>query len=193
MPTPYTDSVPHAGSAEVLATGMFDELAGTIARTLPRSSVTSNTVGCLTTAGVVGFKSIVLPAGLVVTNIQLIFGGTAASGPTHFWIGLTDAQSNVLAVSADQGSAAQNNATPIKLPMTIPYVIQQTGLYYVAVSSTATTTAPTLTGNTPAGGTPGQAPTWCGTGAAQSTPPAIGANLGAITAGTSAAFAAWIS
>lgn len=192
---PYVDQgLAHAGSAEILFSGMFDEPAGCLARTMPRGAITANSVSGLSSGGAVNVRSIPLPAGLVVSQLAIVFGGTAAVNPTHFWLALTDPQLNVLAVSADQLAAAQTNAAMMKLAMTVPYVIQQTGLYYVAVSSSASTTAPTLTGNTPAGGIPGPAPVMAGTAGSLGPPPAVGVqiNSGTITAGVGSSFAAWV-
>ena len=125
-----------------------------------------------------------------------LFGNTAAVGPSHFWNGLTDAQLNVLAVSADQGSAAQAVNTPAKLPMGTPFVVQYTGLYYVVSSSSASTTAPTAAPSPATGlaGTVGN-PILCGTAGTQGAPPAVGSQLngGAITSANASNIAAWIS
>src|SRR5579859_1758875 len=99
---PYIDQgLPHAGSAEVLFTGMFDEPAGTLARTVPRGQLTNGALA-LAGTGQVQARMIVLPAGLPVTNIAIMSGTTAEVAGTHFWAGLTDVQSNVLFVTADQ-------------------------------------------------------------------------------------------
>lgn len=55
---PYTDqNAPHAGSAEVLVTGMFDEYAGTVARTIPRGQVASATLAALASSGQVAVRA----------------------------------------------------------------------------------------------------------------------------------------
>lgn len=194
----YSEQLPHAGSAEVLFTGMFDEPAGTLARTMPRRLVTGGGLSGLSTTGQVAVTSLPLPAGLIVTSIMTGIGNTGATGPTHFWMALTDAQLNVLAVTADQTGATQAAGSAIKAAVTIPYQVSQTGLYYVAVSSSASTTAPTLAGAgvaiTVVISAIG-APVLCGTAGSQTTPPAIGTQLnsGTITGTGSCNFAAWIS
>ncbi len=193
---PYTDAgLPHAGSSEVLFSGMFDEPAGTIARTIPRGQISNAGLVTYNTGGQVAVRAIPLPAGLVVRNIMTLFGGTGATGPTHFWTGLTDAQLNVLAVSADQGSAAQTASTYAQLAMGNPFVVQYTGLYYVAVSSSASTTAPTGAGIGLAASVQNSAPILCGTAGTQATPPAIGSqiNSGNISNNGNQNIAAWIS
>ena len=55
---PYTEQLPHAGSAEVLFTGMFDEPAGTIARTIPRRAVAVGTLAAYSIAGQVAVTAI---------------------------------------------------------------------------------------------------------------------------------------
>lgn len=196
---PYTDSVPHAGSAEVLFTGMLDEPAGTIARTLPRWSIGTGNLAVYTTGGQVGIRFLPLPQGLVVSNITTFFGGTGATGPTHYWLGLVDQLLNVLAVSADQGAAAQAAQTAAgPLAMLTRYVIPQTGLYGIAASSSSSTTAPTAAGNGLVTGIAGSAlgaPILCGTAGNQATPPAVGSQLngGVLTGSGTENFAAWIS
>jgi len=191
---PYVDNVPHAGSAEVLFTGMFDEPAGTIARTIPRGLV-RDAVSAFNTAGQVGGRLIPLAAGMVISNIAVAFGGTGATGPTHLWFGLADAQLNVLAVSADQGAAAQPASTFTQLALASRYLVPSTGLYVVLVSSAASTTAPNAAGMSLAPGVLSPAPVLCGFAGTQATPPAIGAQLnsGALTANVNANFAAWLS
>lgn len=172
-----------------------DEPAGTLARTLLRHSVNSGTLAAFNTSGQVAVNAIPLPGGLTVTNIQVLIGTTGATGPTHFWLGLSDANLNMLAVSADNLTAAQTASTPVKLAMTVPYVIPLTGLYYVLASSSASTTAPTASGMTVVAGVPSMVPVMSGTAGTQATPPALGAQLnsGTVSSGGTGNFAAWIS
>jgi hypothetical protein len=190
---PYTEQLPHAGSAEVLYTGLFDEPAGTLARTLPRRVIATGTVAAFTTTGQVAACGIPLPAGLIVSNITVMIGNTGVTGPTHYWAGLTDPQSNVLAVSADQGAGAQGGNTALKVAMLVPYQVPQTGLYYIVASSSAATTAPTAAGVVLVGGIAGLAPVLSGIMGSQATPPAVGTQLAAIASNGSTNFLAWIS
>ena len=190
---PYTDqSAPHAGSAEVLFTGLFDEPAGTLARTIPRGQL-SNATTALPGTGLPAARLIPLPAGLVVSNLAVVVGSTAEALGTHSWFALMDVNSNVLAVTADQAGAAFMTAGLFDKRPVQQYVIPQTGAYYVVVSVTAGT-LPTLCGAAslnPAGLQ--TAPVIYGSLAAQQAPPAIGANLGPVSAANGANFGAWIS
>ena len=56
---PYIDNAPHAGSAEILTTGMYDEPAGTIARTIPRTALQ----GAAVAGGTTGQFTINVPQG----------------------------------------------------------------------------------------------------------------------------------
>lgn len=190
----YIDS----NAAELLGS-MHDEPAGTIVRVMPRRMIDSNGVAVYTTTGQVAVTAIAIPAGVLVTNIAILSGGTAANGPTHWWFGLTDSQLNVLAVSADQTSGAIAANTWLKLAMTVPYLVPQTGVYYVVSSVSASVTAPTAHGVAVTAQLFGSAtnmpgPIVCGTAGNQATPPAIGTqiNSGTVTA-TANLYAAWIS
>lgn len=172
-----------------------DEFAGTLYRVIPRPLVNSSTLACFTTGGQVAVRSLELPVGLVVSNISLWTGTTAASGPTHSWAGILDASLRVLAVSADQLTAAIAANSLITFALTSPLAIQVPGLYYCAVSSTATTTAPTLAGGSLATGLSAPAPVMCGSAGTQSLPPAVGAQLAGGTIANSNAmnYGVWLS
>lgn len=171
------------------------EPSGTTARTIQRHNIATASLAAYTTGGQVAANALVLPAGLQVNNVAVLTGGTGATGPTHFWTGLTDANLNVLAVSSDQGSGAIAGSTVFKLAMSSPYVIPTTGLYYVVASVSASTTAPTAAGAALAGGVAGMAPIMCGSAGTQATPPTVGTQLnsGAVTQNGNMNIAAWIS
>lgn len=194
---PYIDwTQPHAGSAEVLFTGMFDEPAGTVARTVPRTNVNTATLTFSGGTGVPTVRAIALPAGLSVNNLACLSGSTAEVAGTHFWMALMDINSNVLSVTADQtGASYVASGTFLKNAVTnAPYFIQYTGLYYIVVGCSATTTMPTLAGaGNNATGLNVQMPILYGVLGAQAAPPAIGANLGAVSNVGGANLAAWIS
>jgi hypothetical protein len=192
---PYTDQgLPHAGSAEVLFTGMFDEPAGTIARTIPRSVITGSGSAVLTST--VYVRSIPLPAGLVATNLAFHIGTTAEAGGSHGWYALLDANLNVLAVTADQTGAtffAASTFTP--LPLASRFVVPQTGLYYAALCITATTMPTVGSGaNIAAGLSVNPAPSMAGTAGAGTTPPTVGTQVnGGAIAGAGFNLGAWVS
>lgn len=181
------------------ATSFPSEPAGTNARILDSHLISSGSLAAYSTAGQVAVNSIGLPAGLVVSNIQVLIGATGVNGPTHFWLALLDSSLHVLAVSTDQTNGAQAANTPIKLAVTTdgshPYTVASTGLYYVAASSSASTTAPTAAGATVIAAAGGLTPIPCGTAGTQAAPPAVGAQLasGTVTFATAGDFAAWLS
>ncbi len=171
---------------------------GTLARTIPTDLISSGALASLTTGGQVGVRAIALPAGVDVNNVTFLTGSTAASGPTHLWVALCDVNLNVLGVSADQLTAAVPANTYTKLALGSPVGTLYTGVYYIAISASASTTAPTLAGFTvggaAAGGTGGGV-TRFGSAGTQATPPAVGAQLnsGTISGSGSMNFAAWLS
>ena len=138
---------------------------------------------------------IALPAGMPVKNISVLFGSTGATGPTHWWFGLTDVQLNVLAVTADQVAAAIAANQFSTLPVTVPYLVQYTGLYYVVASVSTSTTQPTYGGGAVYTAAAAMTPVSWGTAGTQATPPAIGAQLasGTVTAAGGANIGAWLS
>ena len=190
---PYTDwTQSHAGSAEVLFTGMFDEPAGTIARTVPRANCSANTIATAG-SGLPNVRILPLPAGLTIHNISVNTGTTAEATGTHFWCAIMDANSNVIAVTADQTGAAYAAAsTFLTNPVTVPAVIPQTGYYYAVVCVSAAT-VPTFAGGAALqAGTNAVPPVAAGQLATQAAPPLVGQNLGAVTNGAfNCAF--WIS
>lgn len=192
---PYTDqALPHAGSAEVMFNGLFDEPAGTLACTIRRSQLTNLTQALA--SGTPVARILPLPAGMVVSQVGVYPGGTAEATGTHYWNAVTDVNGNVLAVTADQTGAAYVSGTAmLKTALTSPLVIPQTGAYYVVVSCTAGT-PPTLAGAPGSGASAtlaGLPPVFMGTFGAQQAPPAVGANLGALTAaGSNANIGFWL-
>ena len=190
-----------AGALPVMA-GPFAlacEPAGTLATRFPSACSNSGALAALTTGGQVAVAAIGLPKGMTVTNLGVEFGGTSANGPTHLWFALLDSTLHVLAVSADQTSTAQTTNTFKTLPVTIdgsnPYVVASTGAYYIAVSSSASTTAPTLMGIAISSSATGLSPVVCGTAGTQAAPPSVAAQLnsGTVTFNASMNFAAWVS
>jgi hypothetical protein len=173
------------------------EPTGTLARTIPRALVTSGTLAAFNTTGQVAATGVILPAGMVITNVATIAGNTAVVGQTQFWTGITDASLNVLAVTAGQGAAAVGANALLKIALAAQLTILTTGLYYVVAASTAATTAPTATGSAMATGiaTNLGAPVICGTAGTQSAPPAVGAQLaaGVVTGSNVGNIGYWLS
>lgn len=193
-------ATPLPGATGIIAganlAGLADEPTGTLARTVPRVNITSVTLGALSTTGLIAARAILLPAGIVVSNISFLFGTTGATGPTHLWAALTDGNLNVLAVTADATGNTQTASTFTTLAVATKFVTGYNGLYYVMVSSSASTTAPTLAGGPVVGaGAVAGPPVFCGSAGSSSTPPAVNTvvNSGTITAAGGSNIAAWIS
>lgn len=199
MPIPVPPLDARTASGVYDPTNFLIEPAGTIARNVPRNLISNGAVTGTSTAGAVVCAGIELPAGLIVTNIEVLTGTTAVSGQTQQWMGILDPFANVLATTAAQGSTSVGASAPLKLALLTPLTILYTAVYYVAFSSTASTTAPTLSGG-PAlvsgvASTGLGTPVVCGTAGTQSALPAVGTQLngGVITAGGASNFAVWLS
>lgn len=120
---------------------------GALAETFPRclGSAATATQAIGATTGTVYMAAIWLPAGLTVTNLNWITGGTAANTPTHWWLGLANASRVQVAHTADQTSGAIAANTLVGKALTATYTTTYTGLYYLLLSVTAAAN-PTATG-----------------------------------------------
>lgn len=141
--------------------------------------------------GIVFMTPIWIPRGMVVNNINFRTGGTAASGPTHWWLGIADSTGKQLAHTADQTTGAIAANTTITKALTAKWICPSHGWYYVLWSQTNSTTSATVLGGTApayvtntlgsaamAGATATAAQTTPGTdGTTTYTPPAIGAKV----------------
>jgi hypothetical protein len=157
---------------------------GATAETFPRRwSTTPSSVGSSGTLYVTG---IAIPAGVVVNNITFCTSTAAKTGGTHGWYVLLDSSRVVRAVTADQTDAATVWGT-INTAYTLAtnaYTTTYSGLYYVGVMVAETAgTMPTftcLTGQTTV--TNSLVPVLTGASSTgQTTPPATGATMTAIT------------
>lgn len=159
--------------------------SGATGETLPRS-VGAESVTIATVSGTVYMQAIYLPANTVVNDITTVVGSTASSNDiTINWAALCNSSRVVLAVSANATAQLTPAGFNNTLAMGTAFTTTYSGLYYIAYTVGATTTQPTLCGNTAAGTELNKiAPVLCGTSstAGTSTPPAVGATLGAITA-----------
>jgi hypothetical protein len=144
----------------------------------------------IATTGQIFAQAIWLTAGQTVTNISFHSATTAASVPTHYCFALYDVNRNLLASSADQTSGAWAANTLKTLPMTTPYLVPTTGLYYIAFMMVGTT-IPTLKGGTArtGGQLAGQAPILNGISSTTYTTGTAPATIGALTVGTTSAWA----
>jgi len=118
------------------AAGGWDAPAEAMAQTFERRMATAESPNL--TSGVLTCTAIGLPPGTPVSAITLFSGHSAASGPSHGWFCLMNSACVILAASADQGSTAWPALTPVTLPMIEPVTITHGGLFYLAVSVTAT-------------------------------------------------------
>jgi hypothetical protein len=91
---------------------------------------------------------IVLPAGLLVTNISFFTGSTAfvAGASPHQWFALFDKNGNKLGVTGDDTSTAWGASTKKTLALAAAYTVTTTEAYYIGgcVVQGAGGTAPTL-------------------------------------------------
>jgi hypothetical protein len=170
------------------------EPASVVGVTVPRTLVSSSTAAL--TSGTVYCCGIALNKGVTVTNISLFVAGTAESGGSHAWVGLANSARSVLAVSADQTGATYFSGTQaaVTTALAAPFVTTYGGLHYVFVCVVGTTplfaSAPAL--ENAALGT--IAPVLCGTSStSQTTPPATGTVLTALTATAGHLFYAWLT
>jgi len=181
---PWVNCATAAASQDPQATGtrLWNEPPQTIARTYRRDEGGS---AQQVTGGTVMLRQIILPKGLTAGAMTMATNTTAKTGGSHGWYVVTDQYLNVLAVTADQTDAATvwgTIYTPYKLPFTSLLSCAYTGVYYAGVMIVATG-RPNLvyTPGTNAGlwGAP---PILCGTSSAgQTTPPAVGSQLTALT------------
>jgi hypothetical protein len=128
------------------------------AESYPRGFTTSNSVpsaGATGATGTLRMTAVYLATGTVVNNLNVLIGGTGATAPTHFWMGLYDYNRNQLAVTADQTTAAISANTLYSLAIATTaagsassFTTTYSGMHYVGVMVIATTTLPTFCGPT---------------------------------------------
>lgn len=99
--------------------------------------------------GVMCSVALYLNDGDTVTNLTFISGGTAAGTPTNYFVALYSGAGVLLGQSADQLTAAWAADTAKTLALAAPVKVSKSGIYYAAISVTATT-VPTLIGSTSA-------------------------------------------
>lgn len=96
-------------------------------------------------SGRLTLTGIYLPAGLTVSNLSFMSGGTAGATLTNQWFALYASNLTLLRQSANAGSAAWVANTVKTLALSSSYVIPTSGFYYAGIM-VAATTVPTLTG-----------------------------------------------
>ena len=135
------------------------------------------------TGGTINVVQLPLLPGDIVTNLAFVSGATAANGPTHQWAGIMNSSRVVQAVSADGTSAALAANTEVKFVLGSPFTVTSRGPFYAFVLWTASTAVPSFVGvNQGVVGVSSLTPVYAATSSAgQTTPPAVGATLGALT------------
>ena len=171
-------------TVDFAATGRL--LTGCQAATMPPALCT---VTCAApTSGTLAVTSIMLKAGMSISNMLLCTDGTAETGGSHGWYVLMDTSMKVLAVTADKTAATfwGNGFQAYSLPFTASYTVPTTGRYLVGVCIVASQ-MPTFSGqgalriSAPNNAGPTFAPAWIGTSSTgQTTPPALGATMAAL-------------
>lgn len=151
-----------------------------VGQTVPLSSVTATALTTVTAT--VHCSSVVLPQNQPIRNIVTLV--TVAGTVTGFWVALLDAGLIVRAVSANTTTPAAGFFSQSVVTGAAPFTTGYAGLYYVAVG-TVSTVAPQLAAQAalPSVAAASGPPIYCGTSAtaATTTPPIIGAQLGALT------------
>ncbi|WP_405676906.1 hypothetical protein OG292_19885 [Streptomyces sp. NBC_01511] len=97
--------------------------------------------------GVMCSVALYLNDGDTVTNLTFISGGTAAGTPTNCFVALYSGAGVFLGQSADQLTAAWAADTAKTIALAAPVKISKSGIYFAAISVTAST-VPTLIGST---------------------------------------------
>lgn len=110
------------------------------------------------TTGTVYMIPVWLPAGLLINHIVWLSGTTAATTPTHWWVGIADHAGTQQAHSADQTTTAIPANSVISTGLSAQYQTVRSGIYFILISITATTNptavglaAPTVPGANPSG------------------------------------------
>ncbi|MHA4776068.1 hypothetical protein L1085_016350 [Streptomyces sp. MSC1_001] len=97
------------------------------------------------TSGVMTSVPIYLADGDTISNLTFISAGTAAGTPTNAFVALYSGAGALLAQSADQLTAAWAADTAKTIALASSVKISRSGIYYAAISVTAST-VPTLVG-----------------------------------------------
>jgi hypothetical protein len=118
--------------------------AGLYAEAYPARTASGNTA--IAASGVEISVGVPLHVGDVVTNVTFVTATTAAVAPTAGYAVLRDPTGAKLAQTADFGSTARAANTVYTVALTAPYTVLTSGLYYVGLSFTVTTTVPTVHG-----------------------------------------------
>jgi len=172
-----------------------------VAATMDRSRAVA--ASSALTSGTVYLTGLVLPGGIPTAKCTMFTNTTVKTGGTHGWYVLTDASLKVVAVTADQTDAATvwgTASTGYPLSWTASYTPPVTALHYVGIMvAMSAGTTPTITVATAtAAGIAGAAGITNGvtlvgsSSTSQTTPPALGATLTALSPVSGALFYAYL-
>jgi hypothetical protein len=165
----------------------FEGLSGVIPsyQSVPRRSITGSQAALV--SGQITLTAIEPPPGQPLSHLGFTSGGTAAVTPAHWWLVLCTLAGVVIGVTADQLATAIGTFTTFNLPMTAglnvpsdPAGIPLTRLLVGLMVSAAT--VPTIEGQANPGIGNGNPVIAAAAGAALTTPPALGSNVGALSA-----------
>lgn len=163
--------------------------------TFPRRFATAGS--STATSGNLCVTLIPLPAGQLVSNITMYTNSAAKTGGTHGWYVLLDSNRKVVAVTADQTDAATvwgTGSTAYTLAVGTPYTVPVAGAYYIGVMVAATGMPNFAASVTPATIINAAPPILAGVSStAQTTPPALGTTMTAITSNTGFSYYAYVS
>ena len=116
-----------------------------LGETVPRQALAA-TNQTITTSGDLVLQALYLPKGVTITKLGWMAGATAASTPTHCWMGLYDNALNQLATTADTTTTAiaansvhQYAIAQIASGAAASFVTTYSGLYYLGIMISATT------------------------------------------------------
>lgn len=122
-----------------------------LAETVPRVSAGSNSLGL--GSGAMVCSAVWLPAGVTISQLGWCSSGTAAVSPTNQWLALVDENLNILAMTADQTTAAIAADTVYEYPIATvvggaasSFTTTYEGLYYIGLVVVAST-QPNAVGN----------------------------------------------
>jgi hypothetical protein len=145
-------------------------ITGTISETIPRELCPEVNSTIPTVSGTLYLQAIYLTSGQLVSNISIHSATTGAGTPTNYFFALYSSARALLAQSANQTTTAWAANTLKTLPMTTPYRVPTSGLYYIGLMMTATTIVTCKGGTAKTGGQ-----------LAAATPPLHGASTSGLT------------
>jgi len=111
---------------------------GVLAESYPRTLVTEYDANMFTSNSPFS-QSVILTAGMVVTNCVFMSSDTGATSPTNYQAGIYNSEYSLEAYSADQLTTPWPANTLKSIPLLSPYLVPKTDLYFITLYMTATT------------------------------------------------------